>query len=78
MIQTPDPHDLTPAEAERRMAEAERAEQQGRYREATHLYDQLGKDIQARFGRFDSRALDAFEGMARSIRKGAENKDGTR
>ncbi|MEV5140359.1 hypothetical protein AB0K71_05880 [Streptomyces syringium] len=66
--------DLTDPEVERRMADAARAEEQGRYREATHLYDQLGKDIQARRGRFDSRALDAFEGVARAIRKGAEDK----
>lgn len=54
-----------------RMAEAGRAEDDGDYREAARLYDQLGKDIQARHGRFDSRALDAFEGMARSIGKRA-------
>ncbi|MDI3390491.1 hypothetical protein QIS99_30495 [Streptomyces sp. B-S-A8] len=65
--------DLTAAEVERRMADAVQAEEQGRYREATNLYDQLGKDIQARHGRFDSRALDAFEGVARAIRKGAED-----
>jgi hypothetical protein len=53
------------------MAEAGRAEQDGNYREAARLYSQLGKDIQARHGRFDPRALDAFEGVARSIRKGA-------
>ena len=58
-------------EITRRMAEAERAEQDGNYRKAARLYDQLGKDIQARHGRFDPRALDAFEGVARSIRKGA-------
>lgn len=52
-----------------RMAEAEQAEQNGDYREAARLYDQLGKDIQARHGRFDPRALDAFEGMSRSIGK---------
>ncbi|MFJ5680279.1 hypothetical protein [Streptomyces sp. NPDC093097] len=65
--------DLTEAEIERRMADAARAEEQGSYRKAAHLYDQLGKDIQGRHGRFDSRALDAFEGMARAIRKGAED-----
>ena len=52
-----------------RMAEAERAEEDGDYREAARLYDQLGKDIQTRHGRFDPRALDAFEGVARSIGK---------
>ncbi|MFJ8538151.1 hypothetical protein [Streptomyces sp. NPDC093591] len=58
-------------EITRRMAEAEQAEQEGDYRKAARLYDQLGKDIQARHGRFDPRALDAFEGVARSIHKGA-------
>ncbi|MFJ2374969.1 hypothetical protein ACIOZL_19500 [Streptomyces sp. NPDC087769] len=56
----------------RRMADAARLEEQGRYREAAHLYSQLGKEIQAQHGRFDSRALDAFEGMARAIRKDTE------
>jgi len=56
-------------EITRRMAEAARVEEEGDYREAARLYDQLGKDIQARHGRFDPRALDAFEGMARSIGK---------
>lgn len=51
------------------MAKAALAEQEGRYREAARLYDQLGKDIQAQHGRFDPRALDAFEGVARSIGK---------
>lgn len=64
--------DLTGAEVERRMAEAEEAEKAGRFREAAGLFDQLGKDIQARFGQFDGRAIDAFEGVARTIRKGAE------
>jgi hypothetical protein len=53
------------------MAEAEQVEQGGGYREAARLYAQLGKDIQAQHGRFDPRALDAFEGVARSIRKSA-------
>ena len=66
--------DLTEAEVERRTADAAQAEEEGRYREAAHLYDRLGKDIQARYGRFDPRALDAFEGMARTIREGAEDK----
>ena len=57
-------------EADRRMAEAANAEEQSRYRDAALLYNQLGKDIQACFGRFDSRALDAYEGVARAIRKG--------
>ncbi|MFE4304871.1 hypothetical protein ACFRR6_02145 [Streptomyces sp. NPDC056891] len=65
------PH-LTAADAKRRMADATLAEQQGNYREATKLYEQLGKDIQAQGDRFDPRALDAFEGMARAISKGAQ------
>jgi hypothetical protein len=63
---------LTDAEIERRMTEAAEAADQGQYRTAAHLYDQLGKDIQTEHGRFDSRALDAFEALARTIRKGAE------
>ncbi|MBZ3908283.1 MULTISPECIES: hypothetical protein [Streptomyces] len=65
--------DLTNAEIERRMADAAQAEEEGRFRDASGLYDQLGKDIQAHHGRFDARALDAFEGVARAIRKGAED-----
>ncbi|MFE7072696.1 hypothetical protein ACFU96_21700 [Streptomyces sp. NPDC057620] len=56
-------------EITQRMAEAEQVEKSGDYRQAARLYDQLGKDIQAQHGRFDPRALDAFEGVARSIRK---------
>ncbi|MFF7023001.1 hypothetical protein ACFY97_18610 [Streptomyces klenkii] len=67
--------DLTDAEVKRRMAAAARAEEQGSYREASRLYDQLGQDIQARHGRFDPRALDAFEGMARAICKAAEDEE---
>ncbi|MGW5123274.1 hypothetical protein ACWEQ7_04265 [Streptomyces sp. NPDC004069] len=58
------------SEIESRMADALHAEEEGEYRRAAHLYNQLGKDIQAQHGRFDPRALDAFEGVARSIRKG--------
>ncbi|MFE6354365.1 hypothetical protein ACFVOO_16205 [Streptomyces rochei] len=54
-----------------RMAEAQQAEESGNYREAARLYNRLGKEIQARHGRFDPRALDAFEGMARSIGMGS-------
>ncbi|MFJ6752409.1 hypothetical protein ACIQNI_30120 [Streptomyces sp. NPDC091266] len=64
---------LTDAEVKRRMTNAAQAEEQGRFREAARLYDQLGKDIQTYHGRFDARALDAFEGVARAIRKGAED-----
>ena len=56
-------------EVTQRMAEAEWAEQAGDFREAARLYQQLGMDIQAQHGRFDPRALDAFEAVARSIRK---------
>lgn len=64
--------DLPMDEITQRMAEAEQAEEDGDYREAARLYGQLGKDIQARHGRFDPRALDAFEGVARSIGKRAK------
>ncbi|MEW1760364.1 hypothetical protein AB0393_28120 [Streptomyces cyaneofuscatus] len=67
--------DLTPAEVDRRMAAAAQAAQQGEFREAARLYNELGKDIQARHGQFDARALDAFEAVARTIRKGAEAQD---
>lgn len=56
-------------EITQRMDQAGQAEQDGHYRKAARLYDRLGKDIQARHGRFDPRALDAFEGMVRSIGK---------
>ncbi|MFJ4837158.1 hypothetical protein [Streptomyces sp. NPDC088746] len=56
-------------EITRRMEEAVLAEERGQYDQTIRLYDRLGKDIQARCGRFDSRAIDAFEGMARSIHK---------
>ncbi|MFE2747334.1 hypothetical protein ACFXKX_23900 [Streptomyces scopuliridis] len=63
------------SELDRLMADAATAEEQGDYREAARLYTQLGKDIQARHGRFDPRALDAFERVARVIRKGSETDD---
>ncbi|MET9012310.1 hypothetical protein ABZX74_15530 [Streptomyces olivaceoviridis] len=56
-------------EIESRMADALQAEEEGDYRLAARLYNRLGRDIQARHGRFDARALSAFEGVARSIRK---------
>lgn len=62
---------LTQEEIDRRTAEAADAEAEGDYRTAARLYDELGKDIQRECGRFDARALDAFEGVARSIGKGA-------
>lgn len=58
---------LTTAEIQRRMDQAAQAYDQGDRRTAARLYDELGKDIQAQHGRFDSRALDAFEHMARVI-----------
>lgn len=60
-------------EIDHRMTAATRAEEQGQYREAAHLYSQLGKAIQAERGRFAPQALDAFEGVARAIRKSTEN-----
>ncbi|MBK3556280.1 hypothetical protein JHN55_06970 [Streptomyces sp. MBT56] len=56
-----------------RMAEAEQAETEGRHLDAAHLYRQLGTDIQTQHGQFDSRALDAFEGMARVISQAGES-----
>ncbi|MEU8704190.1 hypothetical protein [Streptomyces sp. NPDC048565] len=56
-----------------RMEEAAQAEESGQYDQAISLYDQLGKDIQVRVGRHDPRAIDAFEGMARSIHKSTRN-----
>lgn len=54
------------------LSEAAAAEARGEYREAARLYQQLGKDMQARYGRFDPRALNAYEAAARAVRKGAE------
>ncbi|MCX4993834.1 hypothetical protein [Streptomyces longwoodensis] len=58
-------------ETTRRMAAAAQAEENGDYRTAARLYDQLGQDIQAEHGPYDARALDAYEGMARAIGKGS-------
>ncbi|MER5638167.1 hypothetical protein ABT095_14560 [Kitasatospora sp. NPDC002227] len=63
-------HGLDDEEIERRTAAAEQAAQEGRSREAASLYNQLGADIQAQCGPFDTRALDAFEAMARVISGG--------
>lgn len=68
---------LTQAEIDRRMTEAAQAAQDGDHRTAARLYDQLGHDIQTEHGRFDARALDAFEGVARVIREGAQGDGGT-
>ncbi|MDX3345943.1 hypothetical protein PV387_36280 [Streptomyces sp. ME02-6987-2C] len=70
---TGSPCPQTDAEIERQMAAAMQAEDEGRHRTAAHLYDQLGKDIQESCGRFDSRALDAFEGVARVIGRGFDS-----
>ncbi|UPT41788.1 MULTISPECIES: hypothetical protein [Streptomyces] len=59
-------------DVDRRMAEAQQAEGDGRLRAAAHLYRQLGTDIQAQHGQFDPRALDAFEGVARVIGKASD------
>jgi hypothetical protein len=58
---------LSDAEIAGRMADAAKAAEQGRWREAANLYDRLGADIQAQHGQFDPRAFDAFEAMARVI-----------
>lgn len=75
MSEQPAPN-LTDDEVQQRMADAEEAEEQGSYRKAARLYDQLGRDIQAHHGRFDARALDAFEGVARAIGRGAKEGGG--
>lgn len=49
---------------DRRMAEAQQAEGDGRLRAAAHLYRQHGQ--------FDPRALDAFEAVARVIGKASD------
>ncbi|WP_043463808.1 hypothetical protein [Kitasatospora sp. MBT66] len=64
-------HGLDDEEIERRTAAAEQAAQKGRDREAASLYSKLGEDIQAGHGPFDTRAIDAFEAMARVISGGS-------
>ncbi|OKI50333.1 hypothetical protein [Streptomyces sp. MJM1172] len=61
---------LTAAEIQRRMDHAAHTYDQGDARTAARLYDELGRDVQTQYGRFDSRAIDAFEEMARVIHKG--------
>ncbi|WP_330435810.1 hypothetical protein OIC43_37055 [Streptomyces sp. NBC_00825] len=51
---------------------AEQAGRDGDARRATHLYQALGEALQKEFGQYDSRALDAYEGMARWVRLGAQ------
>ncbi|MFT2014610.1 hypothetical protein ACMA1D_01995 [Streptomyces sp. 796.1] len=58
---------LSDADIEARMAAAASAHAAGRHRDATHLYDQLARDIQRSRGQFDPHALDAFEAVARVI-----------
>lgn len=69
---------LTQEEIDRRMAKAAQAAEGGDHRTAAHLYDQLGRDIQSEHGRFDARALDAFEGVARVIGEGANGDGGAK
>ncbi|MFJ3597917.1 hypothetical protein ACIPRU_15540 [Streptomyces sp. NPDC090126] len=58
------------ADIDDRMTEAAQAEADGRLRAAAHLYRQLGTDIQAQYGQFDPRALDAFGGGCPRDRQG--------
>lgn len=51
---------------------AAEAEARGEYREAARLYQQLGKALQAKHGRYDPRAIDAFEKVAIAVRLGSE------
>lgn len=64
-------------EIDRRMNEAAQTAEAGDHRAAARLYDELGRDIQRVHGRFDARALDAFEGLGRVIREGAKGDGGT-
>ncbi|MYR28724.1 MULTISPECIES: hypothetical protein [unclassified Streptomyces] len=66
------PKSLGNAEIARRTAEAERAAERGQTCEAAALYQRLGMDIQSACGRFDPRALDAFELVARTIARASE------
>ncbi|NEC45739.1 hypothetical protein [Streptomyces sp. SID8016] len=60
-----------------RLAEAEHAEADGRHRDAAHAYRRAGEASRTEHGQFDSRTLDAFEGMARVIATAGES-EGTR
>ncbi|MFD7868105.1 hypothetical protein [Streptomyces sp. NPDC059783] len=53
------------------MAAALQAEEQGHFRKAANLFYAAGQRFQEQYGRFDPRALDAFEGAARAVRKSA-------
>ncbi|MFJ7489727.1 hypothetical protein ACIQZB_00450 [Streptomyces sp. NPDC097727] len=46
---------------------AEQVGQDGDARRATHLYQALGDSLRAEYGPYDSRVLDAYEGMARWV-----------
>ncbi|MGW1129869.1 hypothetical protein [Streptomyces sp. NPDC002526] len=59
------------AGAEDQLTAAVRAEEQGHFRKAANLFFEAGKQLQEERGRFDPRALDAFEGAARAVRKSA-------
>ncbi|WP_326768651.1 hypothetical protein OG978_32675 [Streptomyces sp. NBC_01591] len=52
---------------------AEQAGRDGDARRAARLYQALGKSLQTEFGPYDSRALDAYEGVARWVRLGAQS-----
>ncbi|MGC4947757.1 hypothetical protein ACLQ2N_16370 [Streptomyces sp. DT224] len=59
-------------DVDRKAAEAADAETRGDFRTAARLYQQLGTALQGEHGRFDPRAVDAFERSARAVRKSAE------
>lgn len=58
---------LTPDEIQQRTDAAEALGKSGDARGAAHAYDQLGTLIQQRCGRFDPRAIDAYEAMSRWV-----------
>ncbi|AEM88937.1 hypothetical protein [Streptomyces violaceusniger] len=58
-------NDQPAPDIEQRTEEAEAAGQAGDPRAAARLYQTLGDDLKAFYGPFDSRVLDAYEGMAR-------------
>lgn len=53
---------------------AEQAGRDGDPRRAARFYQALGKSLQAEFGPYDPRALDAYEGAARWVRLGARQR----
>ncbi|MEU3640009.1 hypothetical protein AB0H23_27795 [Streptomyces albogriseolus] len=58
---------LTPDEIQQRTDAVEALGKSGDARGAAHAYDQLGKLIQQRCGRFDPRAIDAYEAVSRWV-----------